>query len=159
MGFYLALPSFSVHTVLPQLLRSPQQPCQLLPPWLHSHCSLCWEFSLPFLHFNPHLGRNEKCGPFLCATQTPVQTLRKEFFVFLLTFWLALSSTCLGLPRWLSGKEPTCQAGDVSSIPGSGSSPREKNGHLLQYSCLGNPMDRGGWWATAPRVLKEMDMT
>ena len=32
---------------------------------------------------------------------------------------------------------------DVGSIPGSGRSPGEKNGNLLQYSCLGNPMDRG----------------
>ena len=28
------------------------------------------------------------------------------------------------------------------------------NGHLLQYSCLENPMDQGGQWATAPRVAK-----
>ena len=29
----------------------------------------------------------------------------------------------------------------------------------LQYSCLGNPMDRGAWWATVPGVTKELDMT
>ena len=34
---------------------------------------------------------------------------------------------------------------DVSSIPGSGRSPGEGNGHPLQYSCLENPMDRGAW--------------
>ena len=33
--------------------------------------------------------------------------------------------------------------GDVGSIPGSGRSPGEGNGNPLQYSCLGNPMDRG----------------
>ena len=33
-------------------------------------------------------------------------------------------------------------------IPGSGKSPGEGNGNLLQYSCLGNPMDRGAWRAT-----------
>ena len=38
--------------------------------------------------------------------------------------------------------------GDVGSIPESGRSPGEGNGNLLQYSCLGNPMDRGAWWAT-----------
>ena len=48
----------------------------------------------------------------------------------------------LGLPRWLSGKESACNAGDTGSIPGSGISPGEGNGNLLQYSCLGNPMDR-----------------
>ena len=35
----------------------------------------------------------------------------------------------------------------MSQIPGLGRFPREGNGNPLQYSCLGNPMDRGGWWA------------
>ena len=39
-------------------------------------------------------------------------------------------------------------SGDAGSIPGSGRSPGEGNGKLLQYSCLGNPMDRGAWQAT-----------
>ena len=39
-------------------------------------------------------------------------------------------------------------AGDSGSIPGSGRSPGEGNGNPLQYSCLGNPMDSGAWWAT-----------
>ena len=38
-------------------------------------------------------------------------------------------------------------AGDVGSIPEIGRSPGEGNGNTLQYSCLGNPMDRGAWWA------------
>ena len=45
-------------------------------------------------------------------------------------------------------------AGDVSSIPGSGRSPGEENGNPFQYSCLGNPMDRGAWWAAAHMVAK-----
>ena len=44
--------------------------------------------------------------------------------------------------------ESACNAGDLGSIPGSGRSPGEGNGNLLQYSCLENPMDRGAWWAT-----------
>ena len=44
-----------------------------------------------------------------------------------------------GLPRWLSVKECTCQAGNVGSIPGSGRSPGEETGHPFQYSCLENP--------------------
>ena len=36
-------------------------------------------------------------------------------------------------------------AGDMGSVPGSGRSPGEGNGNPLQYSCLGNPMDRGAW--------------
>ena len=37
-------------------------------------------------------------------------------------------------------------AGDTGSIPGSGRSPGEGNAYSLQYSYLGNPMDRGAWW-------------
>ena len=45
-------------------------------------------------------------------------------------------------------------AGDAGSIPGSGRSPGEGSGNLLQYSCLGNPMDRRAWWAIAHGVAK-----
>ena len=50
-------------------------------------------------------------------------------------------------------------AGDVSSILGSGRSPGKGNGNLVQYSYLENPMDRGVWWATVHGVTKESDMT
>ena len=43
---------------------------------------------------------------------------------------------------------------DVGSIPGSGRLPGEGNDNLLQYSCLGNPMDRGAWQATVCGVTK-----
>ena len=59
-----------------------------------------------------------------------------------------------GLPRWLSGKESTCQARDTGSIPGSGRSPRGGNRNPLQNSCLGNPMDGEAWWATVHGVTK-----
>ena len=42
--------------------------------------------------------------------------------------------------------------GDVGSIPGLGRSLGGGNGNSLQYSCLGNPMDREAWRATVPRV-------
>ena len=45
-------------------------------------------------------------------------------------------------------------AGDSGLIPGSGSSSGGGRGNPLQYSCLGNPMDRGDWWATVNRVVK-----
>ena len=60
----------------------------------------------------------------------------------------------LGVPRWLSGKESACQAGDMGSIPGLGRSPGEGKGDPLQYSCLQNAMDRGAWRSqTAGRDL------
>ena len=55
---------------------------------------------------------------------------------------------------WLSGKEPVCNAGDTALIPGLGRSPRERNGNPLKYSCLGNPLDRGGWQAIVHGVSK-----
>ena len=58
------------------------------------------------------------------------------------------------LPRWLSGKESGSQAGDRSSVLGSGRSPGEGNDNSHQYSCLGNPMDRGIWQTIAHRVAK-----
>ena len=52
------------------------------------------------------------------------------------------------LPRWFSGKESACQAGNAGSIPGGG------NGNPPQYSCQENPMDKGAWWATIHGVTK-----
>ena len=45
-------------------------------------------------------------------------------------------------------------AGDVGSIPGSGRCPGEEKGNPLQYSCLGNSMDKGGWQAIVHAVTK-----
>ena len=66
----------------------------------------------------------------------------------------------LGFPRWLSGKQPACSAGDAEDaglIPGSERSPGGGNGNPLQYSCLENPMDRGAWRTTVHRVAKRLD--
>ena len=46
------------------------------------------------------------------------------------------------------------EAREAGSIPGSGKSAGVGNGNPLQYSCLGNPMDRGAYWATGNRVAK-----
>ena len=45
-------------------------------------------------------------------------------------------------------------AGDSGSIPWLGRSPGGGNGKSLQYSCLGNPMDRGAWWGAVYRVTE-----
>jgi len=62
----------------------------------------------------------------------------------------------VGLPRWLSDKESTRQAGDVGSVPEHRRFPGEGNGYQLRYSCLGNAMDRGAWWATVRGVPKRV---
>jgi len=56
-------------------------------------------------------------------------------------------------------KNLPANAGDMGLIPGSGISPGEGNGNLLQYSCLGNPMDRGAWWAAVHGISEEFHTT
>ena len=50
-------------------------------------------------------------------------------------------------------------SGDMGLIPGSGRFPGEENGNPLQYSCLGNLLDRGAWQAAVHGVEKESDLT
>ena len=53
--------------------------------------------------------------------------------------------------------QPPTSAEDMGSIPGR--SPGEGNGSTLQYSCLGDPLDRGAWQAAVHEVTKESDAT
>ena len=65
-----------------------------------------------------------------------------------------------GFPGGSVVKNPPAHAGDLGSIPGSGRSPGDGNGNPLQYSCLGNPMDRGARQAAVSTGLqKESDTT
>ena len=73
------------------------------------------------------------------------------------TFFFFFFFMSKGLPCWLSGKESN--VGDASSIPGLGRSHGEENGNPLQYTCLGNPMDRGTYCATVHGDEKELDTT
>ena len=59
-----------------------------------------------------------------------------------------------GFPGGSGGKESPCNAGDEALIPGSGRSLGEGNSSPLQYSCLGNPMDRGACWVPVHGVAK-----
>ena len=64
----------------------------------------------------------------------------------------------MGLSKWLSGKESTCNAGNAGDerlFPGFRGSPRGECGNPLQYTCLENPMDRGH----SPRCREELDTT
>ena len=53
------------------------------------------------------------------------------------------------LPGGSDAKESACNAGDVGFLP-----PGEGNGNPLQYSHLGNSMDRGAWWSTVHEVTE-----
>ena len=63
----------------------------------------------------------------------------------------------MGFPGGSDSKESACNAGDPSSIPGSGRSPGEGNSNPFQYSCLENPMEREAWRA-AVHVLQSMGL-
>ena len=65
----------------------------------------------------------------------------------------------LGVPGGSVSKESACNAGDPGSIHGLGRSPGEGNGNPLQYSCLENPKDRGGWPRLLSMGLQESDTT
>ena len=70
-----------------------------------------------------------------------------------LTFWVSQVVLLI--------KNPFPNAGDIRDrglIPRLGSSPEGGNGNTLQYSCLENPIDRGGWWAIVHGVI-QLDMT
>ena len=60
----------------------------------------------------------------------------------------------MGFPGGSVVKKPLANVGDTGSVPGSGRSPEEGNGYPLQYSCLENLTDRGGWRATVHGVTK-----
>ena len=64
----------------------------------------------------------------------------------------------MGFPGGSAGKESACNVGEPGLIPGWGRSPGGGNDNSLQYSCLGNPMDRGAWQATVHGVA-ESDIT
>ena len=71
------------------------------------------------------------------------------------TLFFSLQSYAIkGLSRRLSGKKSACRAGDTGFILELGRSPGEGNGNPLQYSCLGNPMDRGDWRAMVHGVIR-----
>ena len=65
----------------------------------------------------------------------------------------------MGFPGVSVIKNLPSTAGDLASMPESGRSPGEGNGYPFQYSCLGNPMDKGDWYATILGVTKESDTT
>ena len=84
--------------------------------------------------------------------------LRVFLHVTLCHVYVSFGETA-GLPDSSVVKNLPASAEDAGSIPGLGRSPGEGNGNPLQCSCLGNPMDRGAWWATVRGVAKEPNLS
>ena len=59
-----------------------------------------------------------------------------------------------GFPGGSVVKNSPAKAGDIGLILGLGRSPGEGNDSPLQYSYLGNPKDRGAWWAIVHRITR-----
>ena len=112
-----------------------------------------WEICMGSVVVAHGLSCCEACGSFLSQEDwTHVSCICR----WILYPWATREAPnrILELLRWLSGEESACQAGEMGSIPGSGSSPGKGNGNPLQYSCLGNPKDRGAWRATVHGITK-----
>ena len=124
--------------------------CGIFPTQGSNPCLLHWQVnSLPLSH-------QEIPGP-----------VHFVFFFFPFIFWPCslwdLSSpprieprpsAVSGFPGGSNGKESAFNAGDLSSIPGSGRFPAEGSGCPLQYSCLENSMDRGAWQVAVHEVAR-----
>ena len=77
------------------------------------------------------------------------RSMAKEGVFFFVAYWASQVAQLV--------KNPSASAGDTrdaGSIPGSERSPGGGNGNPLQYSCLGNPLDRGAWWAAVCGVAE-----
>ena len=91
-----------------------------------------------------------------------LQFLRAQLYmqIMFFVFFICMSvSRTMGFSGGSVVKNPPAKAGDTGSIPGLGRSPGEGNGNPLQYSCLGNLIDRGAWQTIVHRVAKESDTT
>ena len=77
----------------------------------------------------------------------------------MLIFKFKVENIYMGFPGGIDGKESTCNAGDLGSIPGLGRSPGGGHGNPLQYSCLENPHGQRSLIGNSPWGPKELDMT
>ena len=87
-----------------------------------------------------------------------LKLLKEERKNLIFLFFEETLQELLGFPGGSVVKNPLDNAGDANSIPGLGKSPGEGTGNLLQYSCLGNHMDRGAWQSIVHGVPKELNM-
>ena len=106
-----------------------------------------------------HPGHCVRCNSFIfIVIWYPIAwTYDYSSILLLMGIWIILIFNCF--PGGSVTKTLPANEEDAGSIPGLGRPPGEGNVNPLQYSCLGNSMDRGAWQATVHRVTKELDMT
>ena len=111
---------------------------------------------------SPKLGCNKNTKPVITfKNPDPYQNYLGSFWKIHILRYCSFSPDMflMSFPGGSEVKASACNVGDPGSIPGSGRSPGEANGNLLQYSCLENHMDRGAWWAIVHGITKNLDMT
>ena len=89
--------------------------------------------------------------------ESPIQYLPLPSFIYSELWFSTGASQVVLVVKKKKKKNQPANAGDTrdtGSIPGSGRSPGKGNGNPFQYSCLGNPLDRGSWQATVHGVVK-----
>ena len=108
---------------------------------------------------DPNCPRRNPLLSLLCFPCASMETLL-QFASFTHSCMNSLSSSLVGLPRWLSVKNLPANSGDprvMGSIPGRERSPGRGNDNPLQYSCLEKPMDRGASRAIVHGITEESD--
>ena len=136
--FHVLIRQSSLHMLIHMLIHALIYPlCSHVCPFIHS------SFRCPFGHqylFLPSFTPDSFIASFMHLFQDSlVRSFTQQF---------------MGFPGGSDCKESACNAGDLGSIPGSGRSFEEGIGYPLQYSCLGNSLDRGAWRATVPGFTK-----
>ena len=94
------------------------------------------------------------CARARTHTHTHIYIIKAKIIFSFSNIYLNKDRYLESFPSGLVGKESSCNARDMGSIPWSGRSPRAGHGKPLQYSCLENPMERGAQWATVHNVTK-----
>ena len=133
--------------------------CAVQPPLLQTPTKVAYLWEAVMWNDFKDTNKNHRDDPLSSSKEEILCCVPK--FHFLSTFELPLAITCkkltlLALPV-LVVKNLPANVGDsrhMGSIPGWGSSPGERNGNPLHYSCLGNPMDRGAWRAIVHRIQR-----
>ena len=105
----------------------------------------------------PSLGLEPRQGQRGLWKLTKERTWPRDTVTHKFTRWYVIRFQ--GFPGGSVVKTLLPNAGDPALIPGSGRPSEEGNGNPLQYSWLGNPMDRESWQATVHGVANESDAT
>ena len=118
-----------------------------------------WEIWIPSLGWEDALEKGNATHSSILAWRIPwtvqsiwLQRVRHKWVIFI----IYLSIGNYNFPGVSVVTNLPSNAGDAGLIPASGRSTGKGNGNPLQYSYLGNPMDRGTWWATVHGIAKRV---